>query len=662
MTRIHRRLGSAMRFVRLTWRNPRLVVSEISYRAYRMWRIRRLRSNFNRMVCSVPEGASLQLEMIDIPSRDQIPEALAASADSILSEANEVIKHRMSFLGAGPLDYGPEIDWLADPVTGYRWPIGIHFDIPVTNLNSADDAKRVWELSRGHQLLTLARASRLDPTNGEAYVAEMVAQFESWIQSNPVGRTINWTNAMEAGIRAANWLTAIAIAGTDQFPEIALERITKCLQMHGRFIFNHLEGSPRMRSNHFVGDLLGLTMLGASINGDADALKWMEASEEWFPREVDGQVHVDGCDFEASLSYHGLVLEMFVLILRTLEESGRRVSEATRDRLRSMVAVAVAVRHPDGRTPQIGDGDSGRILPSGFARSPSLDPIIWVASAIVGLGRPLDGTPDPEVAWTLGLKQWRRSAVSPSIVSGFPDRFSSGGLYILRGGGSHIVVDCGDVGQSGNGGHAHNDTLSFEWSLDGVPVIVDPGTYAYTSDTKARTQMRGTSAHATPQIDNIEINPIDPERPFQLDEIAAPKVESFSVSDESTILIASHGAYMRLQQPVLITRSICLNRRTGSFLVTDQLKGSGRHAVTIPMPLTPDWSVVNRAAKSCVLNGPRATVHVRLEGGAILEVEQGWYSPTFGIRQRALRLVAAGSLDLPATITVEMSRGGPRGD
>lgn len=640
--------------------NPRLLFDEVLYRDRNRRHIRKLRSNFDLMVCSEPDGAALHLEEIDIPPLGELPTDLVASAKQIIAEAQEVLEHRMSFLGSGLLDYGPEIDWLRDPVTGYRWPTGLHFDIQVADLDTADDAKRVWELSRGHQLLTLARASRLDPEEADSYLSEMGAQLESWIDANPVGQTINWTNAMEAGIRAANWLTALAIADPVRLPADTLDRVTRCLQRHGRFIENHLEGTPRLRSNHFVGDLLGLSMLGASIQGDPKARTWLENSERWLPREVKQQVYEDGCDFEASLPYHGLVLEMFVLTMRSLTGAGRPVDPETVDRLRSMVNVAVAVRHPDGRTPQFGDADSGRVLPDGFDRGPSLDPVIWVAASALGMDQPLDGTPHPEVAWTFGLAEWLRVAARPMLQSDHPDRFPDGGIYVLSGGGSHLVADCGDVGQAGNGGHAHNDALSFEWSLDGVPVVVDPGTYAYTSDTEARTRMRSTSAHSTPQIDDAEINPIDPTRPFQLDEIAAPTVESFSASDEQTVLVSSHRAYMRLPQPVLVTRSIRLDRRNGSIAITDHLKGSGHHTVTVPFTLAPGWSVTAREPQRCVLNGPGPPIEVNLEGESILEFAQGWYSPNFGSREKAARIVVTGSLDLPATLKMDFSRAAHR--
>ena len=45
--------------------------------------------------------------------------------------------------------------------SGYRWPQDLYLDVQVTRLDDASDAKVPWELSRGHQLLTLARAARL---------------------------------------------------------------------------------------------------------------------------------------------------------------------------------------------------------------------------------------------------------------------------------------------------------------------------------------------------------------------------------------------------------------------------------------------------------------------------------------------------------------------
>ena len=67
-----------------------------------------------------------------------------------------------------------------------------------------------------------------------------------------------------------------------------------------------------------------------------------------------------------------------------------------------------------------------------------------------------------------------------------------------------MVVDAGEVGMGGIGGHGHNDVLSFDLSAAGAPLLVDSGTYTYTADPAARQAMRSTAAHNALRIDGQE--------------------------------------------------------------------------------------------------------------------------------------------------------------
>lgn len=653
MKRIRAKIASSLRLLRLTGPSPRLLIAEISHRLRRAFRQKRLRRDFAGMVAEVEDGARLDLPLIELPTLDELPPELAGIGKCVLDEASNVLDHRMRFLSPEWSDYGPEIDWLSDPATGYRWRTCLHFDIVVSDLNSPDDPKRVWELSRGHQLLMLARASRLDPDGPKRWVDEIEAQVLSWIDANPVGYTINWTNAMESGIRAANWLTALSLAGPDRFDPGFLREATVALQQHGRFIMNHLEGSPRMRSNHFVGDLLGLAALGSCLVGDPQAKVWMEAAEDWLPREVEAQVHADGGDFEASVPYHGLVLEMFTVSAWYLQRNGWVMPPRTRARLEAMVSFGVGIRHPDGRAPQFGDGDSGRVLPAGFERQPTLDPVLWSAAAVLGLPNPLPGTPDPEVALNFGLPAWDYlNAGVPSDVDLRSD-FPNSGIYVLRSANSHAVADCGDVGQAGNGGHAHNDALSFEWSVGGEAIVVDPGTYAYTSDPISRNEMRSTTAHSTPMVDGEELNPIDPGRLFQLDETSPPKVTQFVEAPDEVTLVASHSSYGRLKEPVSVVRKLALVRENDVLSVDDVFRGSGRHQISMTLTLAPGCGTevgpdgVIRISKG----SEQIDVYV---SGADVGVGMSWYSPVFGHRVRTNSLHVTATLQLPETIKIKL--------
>ncbi|EDS78653.1 conserved hypothetical protein [Clostridium botulinum C str. Eklund] len=80
------------------------------------------------------------------------------------------------------------------------------------------------------------------------------------------------------------------------------------------------------------------------------------------------------------------------------------------------------------------------------------------------------------------------------------------GLYIYKSKEFYLCIIAGENGQCGNGGHAHNDKLSFELSLRGKDIIVDPGTYLYTPFPKKRDEFRSIKVHNVPIVKQEEQN------------------------------------------------------------------------------------------------------------------------------------------------------------
>ncbi|MBI5529686.1 MAG: alginate lyase family protein [Deltaproteobacteria bacterium] len=232
------------------------------------------------------------------------------------------------------------------------------------------------------------------------------------------------------------------------------------------------------------------------------------------------------------------------------------------ERLEKMAEFVVAISGKSGLVPQIGDNDSGRFFklsatdeqpeaksqkptgnslqPSAFSLQPSASNDLdhrHVVAAINGLFDREDFAAFAGDAWVdyhvvrslagLGgqraeIRQWsvvssrwsergEKSEVGGqrSEVGGRRSgkKYPAFGLYVLRNERFHVVVRCGPVGRGGQGAHAHNDQLSFTLEADGVPVIVDPGTYLYTPDPAARNLFRSTAMHNTVQIEGREQNP-----------------------------------------------------------------------------------------------------------------------------------------------------------
>jgi Heparinase II/III N-terminus/Heparinase II/III-like protein len=79
-------------------------------------------------------------------------------------------------------------------------------------------------------------------------------------------------------------------------------------------------------------------------------------------------------------------------------------------------------------------------------------------------------------------------------------------LIIFRSDRLFLIINAMSNGQNGNGGHAHNDKLSFELNIDGKDIIVDPGTYLYTSLPERRNLFRSVKYHNTLVVENEEQN------------------------------------------------------------------------------------------------------------------------------------------------------------
>lgn len=84
--------------------------------------------------------------------------------------------------------------------------------------------------------------------------------------------------------------------------------------------------------------------------------------------------------------------------------------------------------------------------------------------------------------------------------------YPDSGIYMFKADNLHLTICAVPLGQNGNGGHTHNDKLSYELWLDGKDIIKDPGTYLYTPLPHRRNEFRSTKVHNIPMIDNLEQN------------------------------------------------------------------------------------------------------------------------------------------------------------
>ena len=126
----------------------------------------------------------------------------------------------------------------------------------------------------------------------------------------------------------------------------------------------------------------------------------------------------------------------------------------------------------------------------------------------------------------------------------------------FAGDGHYLLITNGIVGTNGFGNHKHNDQLSLRVSRSaGTPLIVDPGSFVYTSDPDARNRFRGTAYHNTLQIDGVEQNEIQARVAVSACSRALARTSRFRPSARMRSSIAAvMSATHRLESPVVHER------------------------------------------------------------------------------------------------------------
>jgi hypothetical protein len=579
---------------------------------------------------------------------DRLRRECPAQVQSTLAAASRVLAHEFDLLGSGPFTprdpersrdatgYQP-IDWYLDPVSNQRFPRAV----PLAQWNfeamrpAGADIKLPWELARCQHWPLLGQAYRL--TGDDRFALEISRELEDFVAANPVGTAVNWACTMDVALRAANW--AIGFDLVRASPALTAEfwrRAYRALFDHGAFIETHLENTYEVTSNHFLSNVVGLFFVAAVFDNLQCGSRWNRQCRQWTSDEIKVQVLPDGADYESSVPYHRLVVELFLGVARLADFKGDPLPQETRIRLASMVDFLAATLRPDGLMPLVGDADDGRLhILSGYGGWNPQDARHLFGPAAAVLGRPewsaLAGEWGPwETTWW-GLRFPQPPGAAPSPPEGLK-HFSDAGLTVMRCRRDYLVVTNGIVGTGGFGNHKHNDLLGFEYHADGVPVLVDPGSFVYTSNPDARNLFRSTASHNTVSVDGEEQNEIRPGYLFRMFEQGHPEHLELDEGRDLLRYRGRHRGYTRLAEPVTVERTFTLSRKTRLLTIVDCLEGDGVHRIRWHFHFAPGVEV-------SVVNDDRLEIHAR---ELVLEMivpsslrpshRSGWYSPSYGVR------------------------------
>jgi Heparinase II/III-like protein/Heparinase II/III N-terminus len=550
---------------------------------------------------------------------------------SIQKQADQICKHRFSLLGYENLDYGPVIDWHADPVNQKRSPRKVWYKVPYLNFDEVGDHKVIWELNRHQHLVVLAKAYCL--TGEQRYVQELCAQWYHWNKENPYAIGINWASTLEVAFRTLSWLWVRELlkdcaAVPPSFPSDLLVGLAQ----NARYISQYLSTyfSP---NTHLIGEALALFFVGTLCPQLRSASDWETLGWDILLKESDRQVQADGIYFEQSVYYHVYALDMF-LHARILAERNARPIPAAFNRKIEQMAEALAILGQTGTPPRIGDDDGGRLFdPRRNGAAHLCDPLSTAAVLFDRADfKAVSAGLREETVWLLGANGAATFAkllvINPKLTS---RGFESSGFYVMASDTPRVqlVARAGPMGAL-RAGHSHCDLLSLNLSINDQEILGDPGTYKYVSASDERDAFRGTSAHNTLRIDGR--NQAESGDSFSWVSSPAVRVRHWMTGRTVDVLAAEHSGYQHLTSPATHRRWV-VHLKNQFLFVRDEVEGEGRHLLETYWHLAPGlrWKQQNEGS-FLVENDASHLLTVFATSGHnnVGKIRSGWYSQAYG--------------------------------
>jgi hypothetical protein len=555
--------------------------------------------------------------------------ASAADADR---RARRLLGGDYDLLGYSGLRFegGDPVDWHLDPVHQRRAPREFWSTVPFLD-PSCGDHKIIWELNRHQHWLTLGRAFWL--TGDAAFKRRVISELESWMAANPPLVGINWASMLELSLRGLSWIWALHFFA-DSIEDleapwtvdllIGLDRQLEHAERHLSYYF-----SP---NTHLLGEALALYVGGLAMPMLAASARRSLVGRRVLCREMSTQIYGDGGHREGSTHYHRYALDFYILALIVARITGDAAVPELTDAVGRLAAAARLLADDRGCLPHIGDDDGGAAFRLAGRSLDDLGDTLETAGALLERPDLCVGPPTEEARWLLAhptlapLVTTRPTSQPSSLTSG---ALVDTGYYISRAPmGHHLVFDAGPHGFA-TGGHAHADGLALTLSVRGVPLLIDPGTYCYTTNIALRDHFRSTMMHNTLSLDERPAS--TPGGPFGWARSADGRVNRWCTTAGFDYIDAAHDGYApgeHRRHVVVLPDDL--------VVVADLVNCVGHHSADVHWHLGPRWTIDTCSPGKAIARAKDQRVDIVAVRGefecfsADAVIGLGWHAPVYG--------------------------------
>ncbi|NLT74342.1 MAG: heparinase, partial [Chloroflexi bacterium] len=422
--------------------------------------------------------------------------ALVSAAEAILSGELTWFSHHAFTVGSPP-------SWFTDPFTGHAIDHTQHWSLIPDFDPAAADIKCIWEPSRFHWALTLARAARA--TGDRRYLECLNMWTLDWQRLNPPNTGPNWKCGQEASIRVITVLLASAIVGQSEAPPAGLVRFVRT---HIDRIRPTMSYAIAQDNNHGTSEAAAMFIAGAwlatvSPPNAARARRWERLGRARLEERALRLVSPDGSFSQHSTNYHRLLLDTLSMAEWWRRRLARPAFSAIfQERTRAAARWLFEMVDPlSGDAPVIGanDGAHEYVLHSRPYRDHR--PSVQLAFALFDGTLPFEGADCDEPLHWLGLPH-----LPASLVERTSTLFRAGGYITLHPPSRRLRSWAAIRLPAFTFRPAHADALHLDLWLGGENLLRDGGSLSYASGDGC---LLGTVAcHNTVQFDGHDQMPL----------------------------------------------------------------------------------------------------------------------------------------------------------
>lgn len=560
----------------------------------------------------------------------------------IIDEADGIIKKKFVIFGGLEVQMGEMSNlWHRDPITGFVWPDELTLNNILTGKPVGTDIKTLWEVARFQFLCPLAYAYII--TGLKRYQLFAIEIIESWLDENKTSSGPHWSQTMEPSIRLVNWCFYLPLLDIFKSSKQSLrDKITNSLIEHLLFIRENLENSPGGINNHYLSNLSALLIGRLIFPSWSWAKECSLFAEKEFEKEVQIQFKASGINFEGSLPYHRLSLEICLLGAAFIKRSGGKLAHSVEERLRKAVALTEVYSEVSEECPCIGDNDSGIFVK--FFVGQELNKHRYLCYL---LGSILDDSNEAEnwgdflckVHFT-GTKSspvhcLNKKAKVPIDTKILVKEFN--GLVVARFCRDGFLFNM----QHSLEGHVHNDKLAFYPVIGGKHLFLDRGSFSYTGFPDKRHKDRISLSHNCPVVNGWEQNRIWKNDLFALG-FDSQCFNDTRKSDRVLEVTGWHTGYYRYKNGLKVFRKIYWDTNNKVIEIIDwieRIMSNETYQFSWCFLINPAWNADLKDDGLSLVHDDRVIRFEHKDSGCLTLVG-GYYSPSYQIEKpcKALNL------------------------